>query len=82
MEEGPDGTEIDVDDAVGLGQQARSLGRGFGAQEDGHAQQKQDRANDEERTARASVHLGPSELPYHFPEECPTHLSRALLGSR
>ena len=37
--EGADGLEIDVDDAVGLGQQARGLGRGLGAQKDGHGQQ-------------------------------------------
>ena len=38
VEEGADGLEIDVKDAVGLRQQARGLGRGLGAQEDGHGQ--------------------------------------------
>ena len=57
MKEGADGLEIDVDDAVGLGQQARGLGRRFGAQKDGQGQQKQDRGHDKERIARASLHL-------------------------
>ncbi len=56
VEEGADGLEIDVDDAVGLGQQARGLGRRLGAQKDGHGQQNQDRGHDQQRSARASVH--------------------------
>ena len=56
VEEGADGPEVDVNDAVGLGQQPRGFRRGFGAQEDGHGQKKQDRGHNEERSARASVH--------------------------
>ena len=39
VEDGVDGAQIDVNDAVGLGQKASGLGRGLGAQEDGHGQQ-------------------------------------------
>ncbi len=42
VEEGADGPEIDVDDAVGFGQQARGLGRSFGAQEDCEGHQNQE----------------------------------------
>jgi hypothetical protein len=36
--EGSDGFEIEVDDAVGLREEAGGLRRGLGAQEDGHGQ--------------------------------------------
>ena len=58
VEEDAEGLEVDVDNAVGLGQEARGLGRGLGAQEDGHGQQNQDRGHYPERSARASVHEG------------------------
>ena len=61
MKKGADGLEIDVDNAVGLGRQARGLGRRFGARKDGHGQQNQDRGHDEERAARASLHEYPSK---------------------
>ena len=38
VQEVAEGLEVDVDDAVGLGKQPRGLGRGLGAQEDGHGQ--------------------------------------------
>ena len=50
--------EVEVDDAVGLGEQARGFGRGLGAQENGQGQQKQDCGDDEERFAGASAHSG------------------------
>ena len=31
VEEGTEGSEVDVEDAVGLGQEARGFGRGLGA---------------------------------------------------
>ena len=64
VEEGAKGLEVEINDAVGLGQQARRLGRGFGAQEDGHGQKDKDRGHYPERSAGASVH-GPSEITYH-----------------
>ena len=58
VQEGAHRPEVDVNNAVGLGQQARSLRRGLGAQEDGHGQKKQDRGHYPKRSARASVHDG------------------------
>ena len=63
MEKGADGLKVDVEDAVGLGQQARGLGRRFGAQKNGHGQQNQDCGDDEKRSARASVHAFGDEEP-------------------
>ncbi len=56
--EGADGLEVEVDDAVGLGEQARGLGRGLGAQEDGQSQQDEDCGDDKKRFAGASAHGG------------------------
>ncbi len=39
VKKGADGLEVDVDNTVGFGQKACGLGRRFGAQKDGHAQQ-------------------------------------------
>ena len=55
--------EVEIDDAVGLGEQARGLRRGLGAQKDGQGQQKQDRGNDEERSSGASAHAAMEEEP-------------------
>ena len=56
MEEGAERSEVDVDDAVGLGEQACGLWRGLGAEEDGQCQQEQDCGDDEERSSGASAH--------------------------
>jgi hypothetical protein len=58
VQEGANGLEVDVDDAVGFGQQACGFRRGLGAQEDSHGQQEQDRGHYPERSAGASVHCG------------------------
>ena len=55
-----EGLEVEVNDAVGLGQQAGGLRRSFGAQEDDHGQKEQDCGHYPERSAGASVHEGPS----------------------
>ena len=56
VSEGADGLEVDVNDAVRLGKQARGLGRGLGAQENGEGQQKQDCGDDKKRFTGASRH--------------------------
>ncbi len=56
VEEGAEGAEVDVNDAVGLGQQARGFGGSLGAQKDGDGQQDHDPGDDEERSTRASMH--------------------------
>ena len=64
-EEGADGLEIDIKNAVGLGQQPRSFRRCLGAQKDGHRQENHNCGNNKKRSARASIHQGPSGIPYH-----------------
>ena len=56
LEEGAHRAEVDVDDAVGLGQQARGLGRGLGAEKNGQRQQDYDGCDDKKRSAGAPVH--------------------------
>ncbi len=65
VQEGANGLEVDIENAVGFREQAGSLRRGLGAQEDGEGQQEQDRDQYPERSSGASVHLGPSEIRYH-----------------
>ena len=50
--------EVGAGNTLGLGKQAGGLGRGLGAQEDGHGQKNHDRGQNPERSAGASVHWG------------------------
>jgi hypothetical protein len=56
VSESADGAEVDVDDAVRLGQQPRGLGRRLGAEKDSQGQKDQDGGDDEECSAGASTH--------------------------
>jgi hypothetical protein len=57
MEKGPYGLEIEVDDAVGLGQKARRLGRSFGTKKNGEGEQQDYSGYYQQRSARALMHV-------------------------
>jgi hypothetical protein len=63
VKEGAEGAEVDVDDAVGLGQQACGFGRSLGTQEHGDGQQEHNPGHNQQRSTRASMHTLRSERP-------------------
>src|SRR5580658_132237 len=62
VQEGSNGFEVEIENAVGFGKQASSLWRRFRAEKHSHGQKNQDRGEYPERSAGTSVH-GPSGIP-------------------